>query len=257
MPAPLFGTYGAMQKALPGLLVTGEDFIDSLICATAAGIGFGAPVFVAEGEENDAYNAKADVLSFVLSAAFVTGNTIAGTVNGSAYSVPFATDDATTFAKLVDALDALPGTNSAGNFATRTITITTTGSAASASGTVSGGASQATVTVTAQALVHLLGVTIRTAKEYAQYSDTMGTVNNGGAAYNLGDAVGAVRIGKVWVSVGPAVLAHQPAYWDATNKVWTNVASGNLQTPYYFRTSAAAGELALLDVTKSPAALVG
>ena len=256
MGAPQFGTYGYMQKAVVGLPVTGEDFIDSLICGDLAGIGFGAPVFVAEGEDNLAFNAKADVLSFVLSAAFVTGNTIAGSVNGAAYSVPFNTSDLQTFTDLVTAFNSIVGTVAVGQFATRTITISTYGTVASASGTVTGGASQATVTVTGSALVHLIGVTIRTAKEYAPYTQN-GQTFNGGAVYNKGETVGALRIGKVWVGVNAPVLAHQPAYWDATNLAWTNVASGNFQTPYYFRTSAATGELALLDVTKSPAALVG
>lgn len=238
--------YGSIDAALEGLLVTGEDFIDTGICGDTAGIGFGKPVFAAEGLDNLVFNAKADVLTFVLSAAFVTGNTIAGSVNGTAYSVAFAADDATTFANLVAAINLIPGTVAVGVFAARTIVITTAGTSASASGTVTGGASQATVTVTASAAAHLVGVSIRTAKEYA-----------GSGQYFKGEAVGFVRIGKVWVTVGAAVLSSQPAFLDASTGAWTNVSSGNVATPYYFRTSASAGGLALLDVTKSPAALNG
>lgn len=145
--------YGYIDSALEGLLVTGEDFIDSTIAKDANGIGFGKPVFALEDDPSGAYAA--------------------------------------------------------------------------------GGAGR-----------HLLGVSIRTAKEYA-----------GSGQYFKGDAVGVVRVGKVWVTAGAAVLANQPAFLDATTLAWTNVATSNVATPYYFRTSASAGGLVLLDVTKGPAAL--
>ena len=145
--------YGYIDAALEGLLVTGEDFIDSALAQDVAGIGFGKPAFVLEDDASGVYSA-----------------------------------------------------NGAGR--------------------------------------HLLGVTIRTAKEYA-----------GSGQYFKGDAVGVVRVGKVWVTAGAAVLANQPAYLDATTLAWTNVATSNVATPYYFRTSASAGGLVLLDVTKGSAAL--
>ena len=238
--------YGGLDPAYAGLLINGEDFIDSGVCQDAAGLGYGVPVFAAEGDDNQVFNAKSDVLQFVLSAAFVTGNTIAGTVNGVAYSVPFATSDAATFAALVTALNTNPVTDASGNFATRTITIATTGTTASATGTVTGGASQATVTVNTSTGYHLLGVSIHTHKEYA-----------GVGQYNFQDVVGILRIGQVWVAVEVLVQSNQAAYWNPATGFWSNVAGGNFQTPYYFRKSAAAGGYAILDVTKSPAALVG
>lgn len=237
--------YGALDVAVPGQLINGEDFIDSLVVADADGIAFGAPVFVANGEDGKAFPAKTDALSFVLSAAFVTANTIAGTVNGTAYSVNFDTDDATTFAALVTALNALPGTIAVGDFAIRTITITNTATgAASASGTVTGGASQATVTVTTSANVSLLGVAVFSHREYA-----------GASLAKYQTSLSVVRVGRIWVKTGPVVLSGQRAYWDATNKVFTNVSSGNVATPWYFRTTtAAASSVAILDVTKPVAA---
>lgn len=235
--------YGALDEAILGLLINGEDFIDSFKVADASGIAYGAAVFAANGQDGLAFNAKADVLSFVLSAAFVTGNTIAGNVNGQAYSVAFATDDATTFANLVKAFNALTGTVAVGDYASRTITITYSGASASASGTVTGGASQATVTVTTSATVSLLGVAVHSHTDYA-----------GVAKADYKAAVGVLRIGKVWVKVGAAVLSEQRAYWDATNGVFTNVSSGNLATPWYFKSSGAANALVILDVTKPIAA---
>jgi hypothetical protein len=237
--------YGKLDRGFPGLLINGEDFIDgTVVVADTAGIAFGAPVFVAKGVDDQGFNAKADSLSFVLSAAFVTSNTIAGTVNGTAYSVAFATDDATTFANLVVALNLLPNTVAAGNFATRTITITNKAASASASGTVTGGASQATVTVTTSAAVLLLGVCVHSHREYA-----------GQALAEYQSVVNVLRIGKLQVLVGAAVFSGDAAYWDATNSVWTNVSSGNLATAYRFRTSAASGGLADLDVMKAPVVL--
>lgn len=237
--------YGKLDRGFAGLLINGEDYIDgTVVVGDTAGIGFGNPVFVAKGIDDTGFNAKADSLSFVLSAAFVTGNTIAGTVNGTAYSVPFATDDATTFANLVTALNALPNTLAAGNYATRTITITNKAASASASGTVTGGASQATVTVTTSAAVLLLGVSVHSHREYI-----------GQALAEYQSVVNVLRSGKVQVAVNAAVYSGDAAYWDATNGFWTNVSSGNLATPYRFRTSAASGGLADLDVMKAPVAL--
>lgn len=237
--------YGKLDRGFAGLLINGEDFIDgTVVVGDTAGIGFGNPVFVAKGIDDTGYNAKADSLSFVLSAAFVTGNTIAGTVNGSAYSVPFATDDATTFANLVTALNALTNTVAAGNFATRTITITNKAASASASGTVTGGASQATVTVTTSAAVLLLGVAVHSHREYA-----------GQALAEYQSLVNVLRHGKIQVAVNAPVYSGDAAYWDATNGFWTNVSSGNLATAYRFRTSAPSGGLADLDVPKAPVAL--
>jgi hypothetical protein len=236
--------YGKMDRGFAGLLISGEDFIDgTCVVGDTAGIAFGAPVFVAKGIDDYGFNAKADSLSFVLSAAFVTANVIAGTVNGSAYSVPFATDDATTFANLVAALNLLTNTVAAGNFATRTITITNKAAAASATGTVTSGASQATVTVTTSAAVLLLGVAVHSHREYA-----------GQALAEYQSVVNVLREGKLQVVVNAAVLSGDAAYWDAAG-YWTNVSGGNLATAYRFRTSAASGGLADLDVMKAPVVL--
>jgi hypothetical protein len=235
--------YGALDPAILGQLINGNDFVDSAVVADASGIGYGSAVFEANGQPGLAFNAKSDVLSFVLSAAFITGNTIAGNVNGQAYSVPFATDDATTFANLVKALNLLTGTRAVGDFAIRTITITYAGATASASGTVTGGASQATVTVTTSATVSLLGVAVHSHTAYA-----------GVAKADFQAAVGVLRIGLIWVKAGAAVLSQERAYWDPTNLVFTNVSSGNIVTPWYFRASGAANDLVILDVTKPIAA---
>ena len=124
------------------------------------------------------------------------------------------------------------------------ISITNTAAgAASATGTVTGGASQATVTVTTSADTSLMGVAVFSHREYA-----------GTNSAKFQATVGVLRIGRIWVKIGPAVQSGQQAYWDATNLVFTNVSSGNIVTPWYFRSTEAAGTVAILDVTKTLAA---
>lgn len=68
------------------------------------------------------------VVTLTFGAAFVAANNIAGTVNGQAYSVTYATSDAATFLALAAAIGALTGTVAVANvpggtYATRSITI--------------------------------------------------------------------------------------------------------------------------------------
>lgn len=72
--------------------------------------------------------ASTGVVTLTFSAAFVASNVIAGTVNGQAYSVSYASSDTATFAALVAALQALSGTtvvavNPSGAFGSRSILI--------------------------------------------------------------------------------------------------------------------------------------
>lgn len=48
--------YGAIDTGFAGLLVNGENFIDSLVNADAAVIPFGAPVFTQTNYDNQAFN---------------------------------------------------------------------------------------------------------------------------------------------------------------------------------------------------------
>lgn len=145
--------YGALDRGYAGLVIYGEDNIDSLVCKESAGIAFGAPVFKTANIDDGAYNYASGLI--------------------------------------------------------------------------------------------LQGVAVHTHKEYA-----------GSGLYAQGDVVGVLNQGAIQVLVGAAVQATERAYWDSTNKVWTNVSSGNVATPYRFRTSAASGAIADLDVVKGAAALV-
>jgi hypothetical protein len=80
------------------------------------------------------------VVNLSFGAAFITGNTVAGTINGQAYSVLYNTSDAQTFLNLVAAIQALTGTqasavNPAGaTYANRSINIGSAPAGAPASG---------------------------------------------------------------------------------------------------------------------------
>jgi hypothetical protein len=79
------------------------------------------------------------VVTLSFSAAFITANVIAGSINGQAYSVTYGTSDAATFTALVAAINALTNTqaiaiNSSGTYATRSIKITATASSAPSAG---------------------------------------------------------------------------------------------------------------------------
>jgi hypothetical protein len=54
--------YGAIDAGFAGLLVNGEDLIDSLVNADAAVIPFGAPVFTQTNFDNQAFNYSAGYL---------------------------------------------------------------------------------------------------------------------------------------------------------------------------------------------------
>src|ERR1019366_4741191 len=80
------------------------------------------------------------VVNLSFSAAFITGNTVAGTINGQAYSVLYATSDAQTFLNLAAAIQALTGTQvstvnpSGATYANRSINIGSAPPGAPASG---------------------------------------------------------------------------------------------------------------------------
>lgn len=78
-------------------------------------------------------------VTLTFGAAFVSLNVISGTVNGQAYSVTYSTSDTATFAALVAALNALPGTqavavNGSQTFSTRSIRILANAAGAPATG---------------------------------------------------------------------------------------------------------------------------
>lgn len=95
-------------------------------------------------------SAVAAVVTLELSASLVASNTIAGTVNGEAISVPYSSSNAQTLTNLASAIQALEMVATAVSDGTDTITITfeTQWEPNVSTFTVTGGVSQATCTTT-------------------------------------------------------------------------------------------------------------
>ncbi|MBT9548604.1 MAG: DUF3383 family protein [Candidatus Sericytochromatia bacterium] len=87
----------------------------------------------------------AGVVELVFDAALIADNTVAGTVNGTAISVPYGTSNAATLTAIAAAIQALPEVATAVSDGTDTITITFESQYVPAVGTftVTGGVSQA------------------------------------------------------------------------------------------------------------------
>lgn len=73
-----------------------------------------------------------------------------------------------------------------------------------------------------------------------------------GSTYKQYETVNIQIEGEILVTVADAVVANKPAYLTAGG-AWTDEATGNTATPYFFRTAAAANGLATLQLIKKPA----
>ncbi len=229
--------YGDYEKALAGMTF-GLDG-DAKTAAAKAVIEFGEPVIQKIGAEPGAY--ALEKVRVVFSANFVTGNSIAASVLGTALAaVVFATDHATTFAALVAALDAVPGvTIAASNATTRTIDLVTEGQDTKLTIAVTGGAGQPTMAYTIPEDYVLAGVAPRIQK--AMTSDALG------ARYEVTEALPVRTRGGIWVTVLDAVSAFKPAY-ITTSRKWTDEPTGNIATGYRFESTTTGAGLAQLIV---------
>lgn len=244
-------------QALEGLLYGSLHKIDSKV-ATAT-LHFGAPAYYAVGGDDLVAPLLQDTDILTFSAVLVTGNVVAGTINGAAFSVPFTTDSPTTLTALSVALDAIDQVDLiALDTTARTIKIRTADSDISTSVViaVTGGASQATVSQTLSTSQRLAGVVVRSALPYTSRNGTLAdpAPDGGFAYYNAGDAVNIITDGGLWVPVGVAVRANEPAYLTSAG-AWTDIASGNTLTPYYFRSTTTGAGLAKLEVVSGVGAL--
>lgn len=205
--------YGDMDQKIAGLKYgIAESRDESWVVADAEGIPFGYPVFGYRGDPNNAYRFHNDQDTVVFDDDFVTGNNIDGSVNGDAITqVPFDTDQDTTIANLVAAIQALDAdyivelTDTGGN--NRTIRIVTPGETAVSAFTVTGGASQAVAAITSafSAELEYLGAARHEHKE----PETQGTNS---ATWELGDTINVMAQGQLYAEVGEAVNANTDAY---------------------------------------------
>jgi len=210
-----------------GQIATGE--ITEAISAIADDdINYGRGVVKGSSDNNvkNITNAQA-VLDF--DADFVTGNTIDLKVNGvSIAQVPFNTDQATTKADLVTAIDNLVNVT-ATNTASITITIVIDDGLSNADITdviVAGGASQAGFTITVATIDTLASVVA----DRKSQPDTIG----GSDKYFAGDQVKILTKGTLVVETiapvakGDDVYINTAVTSDDAQGKFTNVSTGNL-----------------------------
>jgi hypothetical protein len=204
-------------------------------------IGFGKGVVKGSTGGTDVKNIAKNIATLDFDADFVTSNTINLNVNGVAISeVTFDTDQATTKAALVAAIDALTGI-SAVDAASRAITITTdAGDNITVSDiVVAAGASQANGSVAYTSSDVVEGIS---ALRHGQ-PVTIG----GDDAYQINDAVNVLTKGVIWVNV-IATVAYGDSVYIANDKTdsanqgnFTNASSGNLAVSSAKFVSAATG----------------
>lgn len=246
-----FPEYNGLSLGVPGLKKSGP----ALVTTRAAGeaLPFGGPVFVRLGNNDQGFASPASAVPGV---AAVYGGTITGstsseigdatlTINGAIYTAQDLASGSTptqAAAALVAAAAADPQytvTNSSGALVVTAKVKGTAFNAAVITVTVPAGLTAPTVTRTTAGVdevgtASLLGVALETAKE-------------GLPQYYATEAANVMTKGIVLVTVVDAVLANAPAYLTSA-QAWTDEASGNTATGYKFRTNAAAGELAELEV---------
>lgn len=237
--------YDTLDKAAAGLLYGADSKV--VTGAAQAPIAFGAPVYASLGEENKVGPLVNDKSTLGFSADFSASNVVAGTVTiaggtAVAYTVTYGTSHAATFAALVAALDAVPGIEVVASDATaRTIALSANGLLLAVTGAVTGGTA-VTVTVTAGTEMVLRGVAMRTQKASI----------SGVSRYEVTDPANILIEGQIWVTTADTVIAHKRAYLNSSG-VWTDEASGNTATPYYFRSNTSAAGLARIELDTTQA----
>lgn len=237
------GAYNNQDQAIAGLRFGSEARVETFRCAESVGINFGAPVFGYEGDDVNGYAAHDDISTIVWDADFVTGNSIAVTINGTTVTTPFNTDQATTMADLVSDIEgeaALSGidaerTDIAGN--DRTLKLFWKGVDLTVTEVVTGGASQATGTITANQGGIFVGVAVLTHKEFA-----------GSAKYELDEAMNVMAEGYIWVLAAAAVNSQTDAYVVTTGADQNKFSSSGYATGARFRSTVAAAGLVQLEV---------
>lgn len=123
-PGGSFGTGRAKLYAINDLRVVAEDFSQSGVTYQAASAIAGVTPRVNKFYVIRRNSAVAGVVDIDFDASLVTGNTISGTINGNAISVPFNTNNATTLTDLANAIQALPMVNTAVSDGVDTVTVT-------------------------------------------------------------------------------------------------------------------------------------
>jgi hypothetical protein len=240
--------YGDLDKAIAGQKFGLDDETETVIAREK--LYPGDPVFSLVGEEDAGYGAHLNGVTLTASAALVTGNSIAVTINGIAVdSVSFDTSSPNTFQKIVDAINLNADVRALGidafikegsplkfSLAGSGITITV-------AAVVTGGASQATFTSAAYTTAVFLGVARHMELSYKE----------GTGFYPQGVMVNVMTHGRIAIPVaddagpGNGKKAYVILSGNDAGK-FTDVADGAYDCGCYFRSGRIEGNLALVEV---------
>jgi len=240
--------YDNINGALPGLKYGIQDETESL--AAGENIYPGDPVFGMVGDEKVGYRAKLSAVILTASAALVTGNVIAVTVNGITISdITFEDTSENTIRKIVNAIDRSAEIRALGIDAfflegsPLSFVLQGPGISITASAVVTGGATRPTFSSAAYSAMRFMGVA-----RFAQlgYAEKVGY-------YPQSVSVSVMARGKIFVPVADTANPDdkKPAYvimaGDDAGK-FTDVAAGNYDCGCFFRSDRVSGNLALIEV---------
>ncbi len=232
-----------MTEAYAGLKV--DSRFDHVETGQAEGvIPFGYPVGAEAGETVKVSTFAKDNCALVFDIDFEASNKINGTVNGVAWvEVDWTTDQATTLALLVAAIDAMTGV-SASSSALKTVDIEMDASVTiTVTSVVTGGSNQAVGTPTYSSDNVFRGIALHKHREPSGVAQT-------DAQYANTEAVSVLRQGAAWGECSVAVTADETAYVDiaAATAKFTNVSTNNLTTGGKFRSTIAAAGVAKVEI---------
>jgi hypothetical protein len=228
--------YGDPQRAIAGQKHGLKDSTRTY-CAGEK-IYPGDPVFGMVGDERTCYRAHVNAVTLTASAALVTGNKVAVTINGKTLSpVEFTSSSNETLAAIVQAIGLDDSLSELGITAfvvdgANAIAIVGPGITITASAIVTGGESQATFTAAADTNMKFLGVARHTELGFKE----------GTGFYPPTHAVNVMDFGDIYVPVADDASPSdkEPAYiilsGDDAGK-FTDAADGNYDCGAFFRGS--------------------
>jgi hypothetical protein len=237
------GAYGNIDNAVAGLKDGLYSRVASRVAAEAIPLGY--PIFTLKGETESCGLLNNDESAVLFDADFVASNVISVTVSRpgpigetvqETVQVTFDTDQATTLAALVAALDALDGIDAAGTGAREVTLNSDDGAAIAVSGvTVTGGVSQAgsTVTPANSGDQVFAGVSLLT--------------HNTPVPYEAGKMVNILHEGAIWVYCATSCSAGNDVYYNSSGE-FAN--AGTAIANAVFETNLSAAGLAKITINK-------
>jgi hypothetical protein len=254
--------YGNIDQALAGMQVGIMARIDSRIAQET--IGFGAPVMGYNGVDDKCYAAHQDQSTFTIDKPLATGDSITLTINGTAFTIAYASSSDATMLAAKNAINASAPMIALGIVASLTgsssyltITLKAMGLDIVAVATYDAGGHSVTVTTPYSNWANFLGVSLFAQRGGRDYGAGMSASNpaasGGSAGYLIYDAVNIMNFGRVWVPISstgndldnPVYLIYTPG---ATQNTFTTSSSGNKSTGGFLMANNTTQGLSILDV---------